>query len=102
MPSFDSSHTANQTALPQARRVCGPAINSVIRLLRSADLVFRIAVITSLTGGKRRDERLLRHFHVAEHLHALLAGFLLLQQLTLTRDVAAIALCQHVLAQMTP
>ncbi len=36
---------------------------------------------------------------VAEHLHPLLALLLALQQLHLARDVAAVALCCHVLAQ---
>ena len=44
------------------------------------------------------DERLLRHLHMAEHLHALLASLLLFEQLALTGDVAAVALGEHVLA----
>src|SRR5438132_14411251 len=45
-----------------------------------------------------RDERLLRDLDPADALHALLAFLLLLQQLALARDVAAVALGQHVLA----
>ena len=41
----------------------------------------------------------LRHIDVAHGLHALLARRLLFQQLLLARNVAAVALCQHVLAQ---
>ena len=48
---------------------------------------------------QRRDERLLRDLHLAELAHALLAGFLLLEQLALARRVAAVAFCGHVLAQ---
>src|SRR3954463_8719895 len=44
------------------------------------------------------EERLLRDLHVAHLLHALLAGLLLLEQLALARDVAAVALGEHVLA----
>ena len=43
-------------------------------------------------------EGLLGHFHVADGLHALLAGLLLFEQLALTRNIAAVALCRHVLA----
>src|SRR5664279_3509601 len=49
-------------------------------------------------GGQRSDERLLRHLDPADHLHPLLAFLLLLQQLALPGDVAAVALGQHVLA----
>src|SRR6185436_10836343 len=45
------------------------------------------------------EESLLRYFHRANLLHALLARFLLFQQFFLARDVAAVALRQHVLAQ---
>src|SRR5205085_7821478 len=44
------------------------------------------------------EERLLGDLDVADLLHALLAGLLLLQQLALARDVAAVALGDHVLA----
>ena len=45
------------------------------------------------------QERLLRHLDRADLLHSLLAFLLLLQELPLARDVAAVALGQHVLAQ---
>ena len=41
-------------------------------------------------------EGLLRHLHVADGLHALLAGLLLLQKLALAGDIAAVALGQHI------
>src|SRR5215207_4907306 len=41
----------------------------------------------------------LRNFDAADALHALLAFLLLLEQLALARDVAAVALGEHVLAQ---
>src|SRR4051812_45785712 len=44
------------------------------------------------------QERLLRHLDRADDLHALLALLLLLEQLALARDVAAVALREHVLA----
>src|SRR5918992_1542049 len=57
---------------------------------------------TVLGGGliqlEHREERLLRHLHAAHLLHALLAFLLLLEQLALARDVAAVALRDHVLA----
>ena len=43
-------------------------------------------------------KRLLRNLHVADLAHALLAFLLLLQQLALTGNVAAVALGEHVLA----
>ena len=44
------------------------------------------------------EERLLRHLDPAHLLHALLACLLLLEQLALSGDVAAVALGEHVLA----
>src|SRR5207249_6959051 len=44
-----------------------------------------------------RQERLLRHLDAADLLHPLLAGLLLLEQLPLPGDVAAVALREHVL-----
>src|SRR5215471_18526996 len=46
-----------------------------------------------------RKESLLGYLHRAHLLHALLARLLLLEQLALARDIAAVALRQHVLAQ---
>src|SRR3954454_15901520 len=43
-------------------------------------------------------ERLLRHLDAPDVLHPLLALLLLLEQLALARDVAAVALREHVLA----
>src|ERR1700689_1452234 len=48
---------------------------------------------------QRRNERLLRDVDLAELPHLLLAFLLLLQKLSLARDVAAVALCCDVLAQ---
>src|SRR5690348_8086597 len=45
-----------------------------------------------------REEGLLRDLHAAYRLHPLLAGLLLLEELLLARDVAAVALREHVLA----
>src|SRR3954453_8426846 len=47
---------------------------------------------------EHRQERLLGHLDPADLLHALLAFLLLLEQLALARDVAAVALGDHVLA----
>src|SRR6188768_550196 len=48
---------------------------------------------------EHRQERLLRDLHLADALHALLAFFLLLEQLALARDVATVALREHVLPE---
>src|SRR6185503_21022489 len=48
---------------------------------------------------KDGEEGLLRNFHAAHLLHAFLARLLLLEELAPARDVAPVALGQHVLAQ---
>src|SRR5215207_10689986 len=53
------------------------------------------ALVAQLQDGK---ERLLRDLDAPDLLHPPLAGLLLLQQLALARDVAAVALGDHVLA----
>src|SRR5438309_1166250 len=67
----------------------------------------RLTNVPPLPGGglgwglvKRQDrhERLLGDLHIAHPLHPLLAFLLLLQQLALARDVAAVALGDHILA----
>src|SRR5690349_10420481 len=57
-----------------------------------------LGLVGGRVGGQGRDERLLRNIHATDGLHALLALLLLLQQLALTGDVAAVALGQDVLA----
>ena len=42
----------------------------------------------------------MRHLHIADFLHALLASLLLFKQFALTAYVAAVALCGHVLAHL--
>src|SRR5689334_13971766 len=53
----------------------------------------------SLIGLEHRQERFLRDLHRPHHLHPLLAFLLLLEQLALARDVAAVALGGDVLAE---
>src|SRR5437764_4508720 len=48
---------------------------------------------------QHRQERFLRDLDLADALHSLLAFLLLLEQLPLARDVAAVAFGEHVLAQ---
>src|SRR5579871_4206238 len=52
-----------------------------------------------LSDLQHREERVLRNFHPADALHALLAFFLFLEQLPLPADVAAVTLREDVLAQ---
>src|SRR5262245_43847577 len=62
----------------------------------------RIDFLNSLTFGSHLqdgEKRFLRNLHLADLLHPLLALFLLLEQLALARDVAAVTLGEHVLAQ---
>jgi len=51
-----------------------------------------------LVNIENGEEGLLRHLHPADLLHALLALLLLLEELALAADVAAVTFCQHVLA----
>jgi hypothetical protein len=55
-----------------------------------------LSLFIDLQNGQ---EGLLRDFHRADLLHALLAGLLLFEKLLLAADVTAITLGQHVLAQ---
>ena len=51
-----------------------------------------------ICGRQGSDECFLRHLDPAHHFHPLLAFLLLLQQLALAGDVAAVAFREHVLA----
>src|SRR6476659_7656217 len=53
--------------------------------------------VTALADVEHGEERLLRHLDRPDLLHALLPRLLLLEQLALARDVAAVALREHVL-----
>ena len=52
----------------------------------------------SLIELQNGQERLLGHFDRSDLLHALLSFFLFFEQFALARDIAAVALCRHVLA----
>src|SRR3712207_3978433 len=77
-----------------------------IAALRSSRPVRSIDMVTSgyrggasaLVDAEGGDERLLGDLDAPDVLHPLLARLLLLQQLALAGDVAAVALGQHVLA----
>src|SRR6266566_1989151 len=56
------------------------------------------ALAAPLPDVEHGQERLLRNLHGPDLLHALLALLLVLEQLALARDVAAVALREHVLA----
>src|SRR5215813_12943647 len=55
----------------------------------------RLGLVAHLEGG---DEGGLGDLHLAELAHALLALLLLLEELSFARDVATVALREHVLA----
>src|SRR5258708_21312856 len=65
----------------------------------SARTARRAVSITRSVKAQHRHERLLRDLHVADALHSGFARLLLLQQLALARDVAAVALGDDVLAE---
>src|SRR5579884_2762107 len=56
------------------------------------------SALPALPDVEYGEERLLRHLDRADLLHPLLPRLLLLEQLALARDVAAVALREHVLA----
>ena len=60
-----------------------------------------VRTVRSFVDFENSHEGFLGHFDAADALHALLALLLLLEQLALTRDVAAIAFGEHVLAHRT-
>src|SRR6266511_4430515 len=72
-----------------------PAISAARRSAISWKTRSAGGIVRKLKDGQ---EGLLRHLHPTDLLHALLAGLLLLEQLALAGDVAAVALGDHVLA----
>ena len=62
-------------------------------------MLYSESAIDLLVHLEDRHKGLLRDLDRSDGLHALLALFLLLEQLALTRDIAAVALGKHVLAQ---
>src|SRR4029079_1606421 len=90
---------APSTGVDEHPATSAPALNTVIvhRVERIRYLLLR-PVGAGGVGGPRRHESPRRHLAHADGLHPLLAFLLLLQQLALARDVAAVALRQHVLA----
>src|SRR5947209_20326467 len=71
---------------------------SVDFLKLSANSV-RLSAFSVSAHFQHGQERFLRDLDLADTLHPLLAFLLLLEQLALARDVAAVALGEHVLAQ---
>ena len=60
---------------------------------------FMLNALLSLINTQDGQERLLRNLDGSYLFHSALAGLLLLQELSLTAHIAAIALRRHVLAQ---
>src|SRR5581483_3246912 len=89
--SLSSSQTTPVTRVRMVRTRLKPSTK--LMSLNSLS-VFLLAL-----DAEHGEEGFLRDLHRADLLHALLAFLLLLQQLALARDVAAIAFGQHILAQ---
>src|SRR4051812_17047323 len=93
-------NSASRMAVPNAstysriveRTLLGCETASVARLGAESEDDF---LLTDFENGQKG---LLGNFDVADLLHALLSFLLLLEQLALARDVAAVALGRHVLA----
>src|SRR3954453_5243794 len=98
-PPNSSYSTARMPGQPRqapryARRTAGRRRPSG----RSGAQELLLGLVHRGVGGEGGDEGLLRHLDPTDGLHALLALLLLLQQLALAGDVAAVALGEHVLA----
>ena len=57
-----------------------------------------VLVLLFLIQLQDSHERILRDFHVPNHLQTFLALLLFLEQFLLAGDIAAIAFCEHILA----
>src|SRR3954469_12359494 len=86
------------TVCPPARSASANAITPSVRPWTWWNTTTSAMCLLLGRGLQGRDEGLLRHLDAADHLHPPLAFLLLLQQLALAGDVAAVALRQHVLA----
>src|ERR671929_163698 len=75
-----------------------PASRTVYTARRTLSGLERHLLLRGLVQVEHGEERLLRHLDAADLLHPLLPRLLLLEQLALARDVAAVALREHVLA----
>src|SRR5580698_9046141 len=78
-----------------------PNIDTSLAVVERARLRRSSSVIASSIRVhlERGDERFLRDVHLAELAHLFLALFLLVEELALAGDVAAVAFRGHVLAQ---
>src|SRR5438067_13187000 len=65
---------------------------------RSLPTMSRLECPKLLIHLQHRQERFLRNLDAADFFHPLLAFFLFLEQLALTRDITAVAFRDHVLA----
>src|SRR4051794_19679764 len=85
-----------RSAAPRPARSARSAAPPPSRASREALLLGLVGAAG--VGGQRGDEGLLRDVDPPDGLHPLLALLLLLQQLALAGDVAAVALGEHILA----
>src|SRR4051812_47100737 len=77
-------------------RRASSAINGVVRTVSPRNDVWMTSELVNLEDG---EEGFLRNLYGAYLLHPLFSFLLFLEQLALARDVAAIALREHVLSQ---
>src|SRR5579872_5989946 len=93
-PSIRITSTQTAAAHSSAKKMRSPSVTKYPQ----GDQSENAASIGLLADLQHREECFLRNLDLADLLHALLAGLLLLEQLALARDVAAVAFCQHILA----
>src|SRR3954453_11102924 len=87
-------------ARPRRSHSASSAQTAPVTTSRSSKKRAKLIVLASrVTPLQHRQERLLRDLDRADLLHALLPFLLFFEQLALAGDVAAVAFCQHVLAQ---
>src|ERR1700692_4497555 len=97
-PSMRITSTQARLAHNKTMNIVSPSLTKDSQLcatLRDQNGAASARLLADLQNGQKR---LLRDFNLSDLFHAFLAGFLLLEQLAFARDVAAVALGEHVLA----
>src|SRR3984957_17841293 len=96
-PSVKMTSTHTTPAHSKARKTLSPSVTKYSQKIakRCQPEPGSMGLLADLQNGQ---ESLLRNFDLPHLLHALLPGLLLLEELALAGDVAAVALGQHVFA----
>src|SRR5208337_1840627 len=103
-PRVDAMANVNSTGCERNNRIVPSSLGGDSTRSRLSGSCFAVnkskcILLLLFTHAQYRQKRLLRNVHFANSLHALLAFLLFFQQFAFARDVAAVALGEHVLAQ---